>query len=49
MLLEGCMAIQRHIDQEGMPPKGGKRMPLGIAVSPSHAVRPQPIPLGLGR
>jgi NADH-quinone oxidoreductase subunit B len=47
MLLEGCMAIQRHIDQEGMPPKGGKRVPLGIAVAPTHAVRPQPVPLGL--
>lgn len=49
MLLEGCMAIQRHIDQEGLPPKGGKRVPLGITVAPTHAVRPQPVPLGLGR
>ncbi|MFK7884141.1 MAG: NADH-quinone oxidoreductase subunit B [Phycisphaerales bacterium] len=48
-LLEGCMAIQRHIDQDGMPPAGGKRAPLGITVSPTHAVRPQPVPLGLDR
>ncbi len=49
MLLEGCMAIQRIIDRDGMPPPGGKRVPLGIAVAPTHAVRPQPVPLGLGR
>src|SRR5215204_3756485 len=30
MLIEGIMAIQRIIDQEGMPPPGGKRAPLGI-------------------
>jgi len=42
------MAIQRHIDQEGMPPVGGKRVPLGIAVQPSHSVRPQPVGVSLG-
>ncbi len=49
-LLEGVMAIQRIIDEDGIPPKGpdGKRVPLGIALQPNHAVRPQPVPLGLG-
>jgi len=49
-LIEGVMAIQRIIDDEGIPPKGpdGKRLPLGIALEPTHEVRPQPVPLGLG-
>lgn len=48
-LIEGIMAIQRHIDQEGMPPmNGGKRVGLGLAVAPSHQVRPQPIGLTVG-
>ncbi|MGH7130474.1 MAG: NADH-quinone oxidoreductase subunit B [Phycisphaerales bacterium] len=47
-LIEGIMAIQRHIDQEGMPPTGGKRLPLGFAVQPTHAVRPQPVGLTVG-
>ncbi|MFI4896373.1 MAG: NADH-quinone oxidoreductase subunit B [Phycisphaerales bacterium JB059] len=49
-LLEGGMAIPRIIDEDGIPPKGpdGKRIPLGIALEPNHAVRPQPVPLGLG-
>ena len=43
------MAIQRHIDQEGMPPMdGGRRAPLGIVVQPSHALRPQPVGLSIG-
>lgn len=47
-LLEGIMAIQRHIDQEGMPPMdGGRRVPLGLVIQPTHAVRPQPITLGV--
>lgn len=41
-LMEGIMAIQRIIDEEGMPPKG-KRRPLQIAVQPTHDVRPQPV------
>ncbi|MGD9690651.1 MAG: NADH-quinone oxidoreductase subunit B [Phycisphaerales bacterium] len=47
-LLEGIMAIQRHIDQEGLPPPGGggKRVPLGLVVEPSHQVRPQPVTVG---
>lgn len=50
-LIEGVMAIQRHIDNDGIPPKGpdGRRIPLGIALNPTHAVRPQPVALGLGR
>lgn len=47
-LLEGIMAIQRHIDQEGIPPQGGKRVPLGLVVQPNHAVKPQPVGLTLG-
>ncbi len=49
MLIEGVMAIQRIIDDEGMPPRGpdGKRIPLGITVAPNHEVRPQPIGVGL--
>jgi NADH-quinone oxidoreductase subunit B len=50
MLIEGVMAIQRIIDNEGIPPKGpdGRRVPLGIAVQPTHAVRPQPVGLRVG-
>ena len=50
-LIEGVMAIQRHIDNEGIPPKGpdGRRIPLGIALNPTHAVGPQPVALGRGR
>lgn len=49
-LLEGIMAIQRHIDQHGIPPTGpgGKRVPLGLAIQPTHAVRPQPVGLTVG-
>ncbi len=47
-LLEGIMAIQRHIDQIGMPPVGGKRVPLGLSVAPSLVPRPQPVPLTVG-
>ncbi len=49
MLLEGIMAIQRIIDEEGLPPTiNGKRAPLNIALQPTHAVRPQPMGLTLG-
>jgi hypothetical protein len=43
------MAIQRIIDRDGLPPTGGKRLPLNIVVEPSHQVRPQPVPLTVGR
>ncbi len=46
MLLEGVMAIQKHIEQEGIPPmKGGKRLPLGVVVEPTHSVGAQPVGL----
>jgi NADH-quinone oxidoreductase subunit B len=32
-LIEGIMAIQRIIDQDGMPPAGGIRKPLGITIA----------------
>ncbi len=49
MLIEGVMAIQRHIDEQGLPPSGpgGRRVPLGIAVQPTHIQTPQPV--GVGR
>ncbi|MEZ6191486.1 MAG: NADH-quinone oxidoreductase subunit B family protein [Phycisphaerales bacterium] len=49
-LIEGVMAIQRIIDQDGIPPKGpdGKRIPLNIAIQPTHAVKPQPVPITVG-
>lgn len=42
MLLEGIRAIRRHIDREGLPPTGGMRVPLSIALQPTHEVAPQP-------
>src|SRR5690606_11743186 len=50
MLLEGCMAIQRIIDQDGMPPVGpdGRRAPLKIAIQPSPRPSAQPLPLTIG-
>jgi len=49
-LIEGVMAIQRIVDEQGMPPLDGqgKRRPLQIAIEPTHAVRPQPVPLTVG-
>lgn len=46
-LIEGVMAIQRIIDEEGIPPSppGGRRVPLGIAVQPNYRPRPQPVGL----
>ena len=47
-LIEGVMAIQRIVDQDGIPPKGpdGRRIPLGIALQPTHIQSAQPIALG---
>jgi hypothetical protein len=43
------MAIQRIIDQDGIPPtNGGKRVPLGLVLEPTHAVKPQPVGLRVG-
>ncbi len=49
-LIEGVMAIQRIIDEDRIPPKGpdGKRIPLGVAVQPTHAVTPQPVGVTTG-
>jgi NADH-quinone oxidoreductase subunit B len=46
-LLEGIMAIQKIIDQDGIPPidGSGRRAPLGIVVQPSHQMKPQPVGL----
>jgi NADH-quinone oxidoreductase subunit B len=44
-LLEGIMAIQRIVDEDGLPPAGGKRRPLQIAVEPSYKPAAQPIPM----
>jgi NADH-quinone oxidoreductase subunit B len=49
-LLEGIMAIQRHIDQEGLPPSssGGKRVPLGLTVAPPAGARARPVGITVG-
>ncbi len=39
-LMEGIMAIQRIIDQQGLPP--AQRQPLKIAVEPTYKPAPQP-------
>jgi hypothetical protein len=41
------MAIQKIIDQDGIPPidGSGRRAPLGIVVQPSHQMKPQPVGL----
>ena len=44
-LIEGIMAIQRIIDEDGLPP-AGRRRPLQIAVEPSYSPSPQPITVG---
>jgi hypothetical protein len=41
------MALQRHINTDGMPPSG-KRQALNIAIQPTHEVRPQPVGLTVG-
>ena len=46
-LIEGIMAIQRIIDEEGMP-AAGRRRALQIAVEPSHFPAPQPVAVPLG-
>ena len=47
MLLEGVMAIQRIIDEDGLPQRGVKRRPLAITVEPTYIPTPQPVPVGL--
>ena len=49
-LLEGVMAIQRLVDGEQiLYDSNGKRLPLEIALPPTHTVRPQPATLSVGR
>ena len=45
-LIEGIMAIQRIIDEDGLPK--GPRRPLQLAVEPSYKPVPQPVPLTVG-
>ena len=49
-LIEGIMAIQRIVDQDGLPPKGPGRRPLQLAIEPSYkpAAQPMGIPLTVG-
>ncbi len=49
MLLEGIIAIQRIIDQDNIPYDGeGKRLPLEIALQPTHEPRAQPVEVSIG-
>ncbi|MBB6430978.1 NADH-quinone oxidoreductase subunit B [Algisphaera agarilytica] len=50
-LIEGIMAIQRIIDNDGIPPTGpdGLRRPLNITVEPTHTVGSQPTSLTVGQ
>jgi NADH-quinone oxidoreductase subunit B len=45
-LIEGIMAIQRIVDQDGLPK--GKRRGLQLAIEPSYAPAPQPVPITVG-
>ena len=47
-LLEGVMAIQRIIDEEGLPQRGLKRRPLAITVEPTYIPTPQPVGVTVG-
>jgi NADH-quinone oxidoreductase subunit B len=46
-LIEGIMAIQRIIAEDGLPP-AGKRRPLQVAIEPTYKPTPQPVPLTAG-
>jgi NADH-quinone oxidoreductase subunit B len=49
MLIEGIMAIQRIIDQENIPYGGdGKRLPLQVALDPTHQPVDQPMDITIG-
>jgi len=49
MLIEGIMAIQRIIDEEGIPrDPSGHRRPLNIALNPNYEPRAQPLPVTIG-
>jgi NADH-quinone oxidoreductase subunit B len=48
-LIEGVMAIQRIIDQENIPYGGdGKRLPLQVAIEPTHRPSAQPMDVTIG-
>ncbi|WP_432797302.1 NADH-quinone oxidoreductase subunit B [Poriferisphaera sp. WC338] len=47
-LIEGVMAIQRIIDQDGIKYTNGKREPLNIAIDPNYDVKDQPVELSVG-
>ena len=44
-LIEGIMAIQRIVDEDGLPK--GPRRPLQLAVEPTYKPVPQPVPVPL--
>jgi NADH-quinone oxidoreductase subunit B len=44
-LIEGIMAIQRIVEQDGLPP-AGRRRALQIAIEPTYAPKPQPLTVG---
>jgi len=49
MLIEGIMAIQRIIDQDNIPYDGdGRRLPLDIALQPTHVPTSQPMDVSIG-
>jgi NADH-quinone oxidoreductase subunit B len=49
MLIEGIMAIQRIIDQDNIPYDGdGRRLPLQIALEPTHVPGVQPMDVSIG-
>jgi len=48
-LMEGIMAIQRIIDRDNIPyDDQGKRIPLQIALEPTHQPRGQPVDVSIG-
>lgn len=48
-LIEGIMAIQRRVDEEGLPQAATKRRAMQVALPPTHVLRPQPVPLTVGQ
>ena len=49
MLIEGIMAIQRIIDEDGIPrDSSGKRRPLQVDLEPNYEPRPQPVDVSIG-
>jgi NADH-quinone oxidoreductase subunit B len=49
MLIEGIMAIQRIIDEEGIPKSGSRaRVPLHLESEPTWQPSPQPVDISIG-